>query len=193
VSPGPAAGRPRTATAPRLGWLDALRGIAALCVVFDHPTYSALLFLGGVHRRSSRYTLVFAVAALALGRVLQPGSPSFDLLRPGVVVTIADSVILLGLALALAGRGRTRSAGAALAAVTGPLVICGLTHRFIEAPMHRLGRRVSARLDTRFGPGVQRPSPSYPGPGGAQLTTLMEHPCCWDGIDGASMLLPGAG
>jgi peptidoglycan/LPS O-acetylase OafA/YrhL len=24
----------------RLGWLDALRGIAALCVVFDHLTYS---------------------------------------------------------------------------------------------------------------------------------------------------------
>ncbi len=26
----------------RLGWLDALRGIAALCVVFDHLTYSVL-------------------------------------------------------------------------------------------------------------------------------------------------------
>jgi peptidoglycan/LPS O-acetylase OafA/YrhL len=24
----------------RLAWLDALRGIAALCVVFDHLTYS---------------------------------------------------------------------------------------------------------------------------------------------------------
>ena len=32
---GPAAGR-------RLAWLDALRGIAALCVVFDHLTYSVL-------------------------------------------------------------------------------------------------------------------------------------------------------
>jgi uncharacterized membrane protein len=32
---GPAAGK-------RLAWLDALRGIAALCVVFDHLTYSVL-------------------------------------------------------------------------------------------------------------------------------------------------------
>jgi peptidoglycan/LPS O-acetylase OafA/YrhL len=81
------------------------------------------LFLGGGHRRSSRYALVFAVAALALGRVLKPGSLSFDLLTPGVVVAITDGAILLGLALALAGRGRARTAGAALAAVTGLLVI----------------------------------------------------------------------
>jgi peptidoglycan/LPS O-acetylase OafA/YrhL len=40
------------------------------------------LFLGGAHRRSSRYALVFAVAALALGRVLRPGSLSFDLFTP---------------------------------------------------------------------------------------------------------------
>jgi peptidoglycan/LPS O-acetylase OafA/YrhL len=81
------------------------------------------LFLGGAHRRSSRYALVFAAAALALGRVLQPGSLSYDLFTPGVVVAITDSLILLGLVLALAGRGRPRIAGAALAAATGLLVI----------------------------------------------------------------------
>jgi peptidoglycan/LPS O-acetylase OafA/YrhL len=64
---GPAAGT-------RLAWLDALRGIAALCVVFDHPTFVLVL-----------------------------------------------------------------------------LVCCGLTHRFIEAPMQRLGRRVARRFDVRFG------------------------------------------
>jgi peptidoglycan/LPS O-acetylase OafA/YrhL len=32
----------RPAAAERLAWLDALRGIAALCVVFDHLTYSVL-------------------------------------------------------------------------------------------------------------------------------------------------------
>ena len=32
------------------------------------------------------------------------------------------------------------------------LVCCGLTHRLIEAPMQRLGRRVTRRLDVRFGP-----------------------------------------
>ncbi len=36
--------------------------------------------------------------------------------------------------------------------VTVLLACCGLTHCFIEAPMQRLGRRVAARLDARFGP-----------------------------------------
>jgi hypothetical protein len=39
------------------------------------------------------------------------------------------------------------------------LVCCGLTHRLIEAPMQRLGRRVTRRLDVRFGPDTARPSP----------------------------------
>ena len=81
------------------------------------------LFLGGVHRRSSRYALVFAAAAVGLSGVLVPGSLSHDLLTPGVVVAITDSLILVGLVLTLAGRGRTRIAGAVLAALTGLLLI----------------------------------------------------------------------
>jgi peptidoglycan/LPS O-acetylase OafA/YrhL len=81
------------------------------------------LFLGGAHRRSGRYALVFAVAALALGRVLHPGALSHHLLTPGIVVAITDILVLLGLVLALAGRGLTRTGGAALAAATGLLVI----------------------------------------------------------------------
>jgi peptidoglycan/LPS O-acetylase OafA/YrhL len=229
------------ATGPRLAWLDALRGIAALCVVFDHLTYSVLqpvrnsvyhwfdpgqygvfvfflvsgyivpaslerkgsvrsfwvsrvfrlyplylfavggmivlwaagigslsgmntdtvtasfadvfmlqsvlwaptlpnvvwslayemvfyllltaLFLGGAHRRSGRYALIFGVAAVALGGLLRPRSLSHDLLTPGVVVAITDGVVLAGLALAVATRGWPRTAGAVLAAVTGLLVI----------------------------------------------------------------------
>jgi peptidoglycan/LPS O-acetylase OafA/YrhL len=42
------------------------------------------------------------------------------------------------------------------------LACCGLTHRFIEAPMQRLGRRVAGRLDARFGP--DRPPPRRPRP-----------------------------
>src|SRR5580693_8559314 len=38
----PRADQPAAAAGPRLAWLDALRGIAALCVVFDHLTYSVL-------------------------------------------------------------------------------------------------------------------------------------------------------
>ena len=81
------------------------------------------LFLGGLHRRSSRYSLVFAAAAVGIGGVLVPGILSHRLLTPGVVVAIADSLVAAGLVLALAGRGRTRTAGAVLAAATGLLVI----------------------------------------------------------------------
>ena len=38
----PPSGETTTAPAPRLAWLDALRGIAALCVVFDHLSYYVL-------------------------------------------------------------------------------------------------------------------------------------------------------
>lgn len=81
------------------------------------------LFLGGVHRRSNRYALVFAAAAVGLGGLLVPGSLSYDLFTPGVAVAITDSLVLVGLVLTLAGRGRTRIVGAVLAAVTGLLVI----------------------------------------------------------------------
>jgi hypothetical protein len=39
------------------------------------------------------------------------------------------------------------------------LVCCGLTHRVIEAPMQRLGRRVTRRLDVRFGPDTAATQP----------------------------------
>src|SRR6202034_2038464 len=63
------------------------------------------LFLGGAHRRSGRYALIFGVAAVALGGLLRPGSLSFDLLTPGIVVAITDSVVLVGLVLVVAARG----------------------------------------------------------------------------------------
>jgi peptidoglycan/LPS O-acetylase OafA/YrhL len=56
--------------------------------------------------------------------------------------------------------------------VAALLVICGLTHRFIEAPMQRLGRRVGSRLDARFGPDGQRPPPSVTGPAGERAGGL---------------------
>ena len=81
------------------------------------------LFLGGVHRRSGRYALVFAAAAVGLGGILVPGYLSHQLLSPGVAVAISDSLVLVGLVLTLAGRGRARTAGAVLAAATGLLLI----------------------------------------------------------------------
>ena len=54
------------------------------------------------------------------------------------------------------------------------LVCCGLTHRFIEAPMQRLGRRVAAWLDARFGPDAPRPPRSRPAP---VANELLRHGC----------------
>jgi peptidoglycan/LPS O-acetylase OafA/YrhL len=49
-----------------------------------------------------------------------------------------------------------RPAGLQAAPAIGFLVVllacCALTHYLVEAPMQRLGRRVTARLDARFGP-----------------------------------------
>ena len=105
------------ATVPNVVWSLAYEMVFYLMIT--------ALFLGGVHRRSSRYALVFGAAAVGLSGVLVPGSLSHDLLTPGVVVAITDSLILVGLVLTLAGRGRgrTRIAGAVLAALTGLLLI----------------------------------------------------------------------
>jgi peptidoglycan/LPS O-acetylase OafA/YrhL len=105
-------------------WASALPNVV-WSLAYEMVFYLLLtaLFLGRVHRRSGRYALVFAVAALALGRLLHPATLSHHLLTPGIVVTITDGLVLLGLVLALAGRGGTRTLGAALAAATGLLVI----------------------------------------------------------------------
>jgi peptidoglycan/LPS O-acetylase OafA/YrhL len=76
------------------------------------------LFVTGVHRRSSRYALIFALAAVVLGGIVQPAALSHHM-RPGTVVAIADMLILAGLALAVVARGVPRMAGALLAALTG--------------------------------------------------------------------------
>jgi hypothetical protein len=55
------------------------------------------------------------------------------------------------------------------------LVSCGLTHRFIEAPMQRLGRRVAGRLDARFGPDVPPPRRPRPDPAGSPGRTRGTH------------------
>ena len=53
--------------------------------------------------------------------------------------------------------------------VAALLACCGLTHRFIEAPMQRLGRRVAGRLDARFGPDRPPPRRTRPDPAAAGL------------------------
>ena len=77
------------------------------------------LFMAGVHRRSSRYALAFAVAAVALGGLLPQAYLTSNLSSPRVIALVADLVVLTGLALAVVLRGLPRLVGAALAAMVG--------------------------------------------------------------------------
>jgi peptidoglycan/LPS O-acetylase OafA/YrhL len=77
------------------------------------------LFMAGIHRRSSRYALAFAVAAVALGGLLPQAYLNNNLWSPRLIALIADIVVLTGLALAVALRGMPRLVGATLAAMTG--------------------------------------------------------------------------
>ncbi len=77
------------------------------------------LFMAGIHRRSSRYALAFAVAAVALGGVLPQAFFTDNLSSPRVIALVADLVVLTGLAFAVALRGMPRLLGAALAAMAG--------------------------------------------------------------------------
>jgi peptidoglycan/LPS O-acetylase OafA/YrhL len=77
------------------------------------------LFMARIHKRSSRYALVFAVAAVALGGVLPQAYFTHNVATPRVIALVADLVVLAGLAIAVALRGMPRLLGAALAAVVG--------------------------------------------------------------------------
>jgi peptidoglycan/LPS O-acetylase OafA/YrhL len=77
------------------------------------------LFMAGIHRRSSRYAVAFAVAAVALGGLLPQAYFNNNLWSPRVIALIADIVVLTGLAFAVALRGMPRLVGATLAAMTG--------------------------------------------------------------------------
>ncbi len=77
------------------------------------------LFMAGVHRRSSRYALGFAVAAVALGGVLPQAYFTDNLATPRLVALVADLIVIAGLAVAVVMRGMPRLLGAALAAVVG--------------------------------------------------------------------------
>jgi len=77
------------------------------------------LFMARVHRRSSRYALGLAVAAVALGGLLPQAYFTNNVASPRVIALVVDLVVLAGLALAVVFRGMPRFLGAALAAVVG--------------------------------------------------------------------------
>jgi peptidoglycan/LPS O-acetylase OafA/YrhL len=77
------------------------------------------LFMARIHRRSSRYALAFAVAAVAFGGLLPQAYLNNNLWSPRFIALVADLVLLTGLALAVALRGVSRLVGATLAAIVG--------------------------------------------------------------------------
>ena len=77
------------------------------------------LFMARVHRRSSRYALAFAVAAVALGGLLPQAYFTSNLWSPRIIALVADLVVLTALAVAVALYGMPRLVGAALAAMVG--------------------------------------------------------------------------
>jgi peptidoglycan/LPS O-acetylase OafA/YrhL len=77
------------------------------------------LFMGRVHRRSSRYALAFGVAAVALGGLLPQAYFTNNLWSPRIIALVADLTVLTGLAVAVAMRGMPRLVGAVLAAMVG--------------------------------------------------------------------------
>jgi peptidoglycan/LPS O-acetylase OafA/YrhL len=81
------------------------------------------LFMARVHRRSSRYALAFAVAAVALGGVLPQAFFTENLLSPRVIALLADLAVLTGLAVAVGLRGMPRLVGAVLAAMVGLILM----------------------------------------------------------------------
>jgi peptidoglycan/LPS O-acetylase OafA/YrhL len=77
------------------------------------------LFMARVHKRSSRYALAFAVAAVVFGGLLPQAYLTSNLWSPRIIALLADLVVLTGLAFAVAMRGMPRMVGAALAAMVG--------------------------------------------------------------------------
>jgi peptidoglycan/LPS O-acetylase OafA/YrhL len=86
----------------------------------------AALFTWRIHRPSGGYALAFAAAAVALGGVL----PMWSLYRAadgpsGVAILdiTADALILIGIGLTVGGRGSLSRVGAAIAALTGLVLV----------------------------------------------------------------------
>jgi peptidoglycan/LPS O-acetylase OafA/YrhL/protein-tyrosine-phosphatase len=77
------------------------------------------LFMARIHRPSSRYALIFGVAAVAIGGILPRSYLINSLSTPRLIAFAADLIVLAGLAVAVAMRGMSRLVGAILAALVG--------------------------------------------------------------------------
>jgi peptidoglycan/LPS O-acetylase OafA/YrhL len=81
------------------------------------------LYMYRIHRRSARYALAFAVAAVAVGGLLPQTWLSGHLTSPRLVALAADLLIGAGLGLAVVLGGTPQLVGAGLAGWTGLLLL----------------------------------------------------------------------
>lgn len=81
------------------------------------------LFVAGAHRRSGRFALGLAVAALALGGLLPETALSGGLLSTKLVAVLADLLIIGGVALAVTRHKLPKTAGAVLAGGTAAALL----------------------------------------------------------------------
>ena len=108
-----------------LGGHNAINVIWTLTYEMAFYLLLTALFLTGTHRRSSRWALLFAAAALGLGGLLPMAALSHSFLGSRLVPEIADLFILAGVALAVTRFRVPRTAGAILAGGTVMvLVLC---------------------------------------------------------------------
>jgi peptidoglycan/LPS O-acetylase OafA/YrhL len=82
------------------------------------------LFVTGVHKRSSRYALGFAVAAVVAGGLLPMTAISNSFLGTRLVAEIADLLVICGVALAVTRFRMPKIVGALLAGGTAMVLVC---------------------------------------------------------------------
>jgi peptidoglycan/LPS O-acetylase OafA/YrhL len=107
-----------------LGTQNAINVIWTLSYEMAFYLLVTALFVTGKHQRSSRWALLFAVAAVALGGVLPMTAISRAFLGTQLVAEIADLLIVAGVALAVTRSRLPKRVGAILAAGTGLLLVC---------------------------------------------------------------------
>ena len=82
-----------------------------------------VLFVTGVHRRSSRFALGFGIAAVVIGGLLPMAALSSSFLGPRLVAGIADLLIICGVALAVTRYRVPKMVGALMAAGTAMVLV----------------------------------------------------------------------
>ncbi len=107
-----------------LGYHNAISVIWTLSYEMAFYLLLTALFVTGVHKRSSRYALAFAVAAVALGGLLPMLALSNSFLGTRLVAEIADLLIICGVALAVTRYKLPKIVGAVLAAGTALVLVC---------------------------------------------------------------------